>query len=87
MGGSGNTWMRTLLEYITLISTGSVYTDTKYKTVFNAEGQCSEKQLVCKAHPIWFHKQQPPVSMMPEGAWQKNKKNALNTHDGIVWLI
>eukprot|EP01084_Bolivina_argentea_P023837 44521_1 len=86
-GGSGNTWMRTLLEYVTGISTGCVYGDDQYKKyLFNNEGVCNSHVLVCKAHPIWFFTQMPPVKMHPFGVWKK-MKNVIKDASGLVWII
>eukprot|EP01083_Nonionella_stella_P303873 1053493_1 len=87
-GGSGNTWMRVLLEYITGISTGSVFKDPTYKRLFNKDHLCNRGVLVCKAHPIWFFHQVPPFSWKPQGVWEtKNAKKVSHDADGLVWII
>jgi len=48
--GSGNTWMRQLLEVSTGIATGSVYNDFSLLSLFPAERRCTIDVLVVKAH-------------------------------------
>ena len=49
--GSGNTWVRLLLDYATGIYTGSVYTDEKLLRVLPGEAKCDSTVLAIKAHP------------------------------------
>eukprot|EP01083_Nonionella_stella_P168616 569791_1 len=86
-GGSGNTWMRVLLEYITGISTGAAFGDPKYNTIFNRDMICKNNVLVCKAHPIWFYVQVPPVEWKPDGLWEGKKTEHIHEADGLVWII
>eukprot|EP01084_Bolivina_argentea_P108618 194121_1 len=53
--GSGNTFTRILIEYITEIWSGSVYNDSQLRKSggFKGEGRCSQQYevLIVKAHP------------------------------------
>jgi hypothetical protein len=49
--GSGNTWVRMLIEYATGIYTGSVYNDGKIRIVMPGEFECSRRNSVIKVHP------------------------------------
>lgn len=55
--GSGNTWLRALLEDVTELCTGSVYCDEELRAqYFEAEGLRSGSVLVVKTHeptPLW----------------------------------
>jgi hypothetical protein len=48
--GSGNTWIRHILEQATGIYTGSIYCDTTLKAVFSGEHISSGNVLVVKTH-------------------------------------
>lgn len=48
--GSGNTWVRYLLEQATGIYTGSIYCDTTLKTMFPGENIVSGNVIVVKSH-------------------------------------
>jgi hypothetical protein len=48
--GSGNTWVRLLLEYATGYFTGSIYNDLALSPLLPGEGDMSSKVLVVKAH-------------------------------------
>ena len=49
--GSGNTWVRLLIEFSTGILTGSVYDDKRLVKALFGEGNCSWYVSVIKAHP------------------------------------
>jgi hypothetical protein len=49
--GSGNTWVRQLLEAATGYATGSVYNDPSLEASMQGERRCSGRVLVVKAHP------------------------------------
>lgn len=56
--GSGNTWVRLLLEYATGYLTSTIYWDhdKELQKVFKAEEKCGLRQIVHKAHPedlVW----------------------------------
>lgn len=57
--GSGNTWLRALLENVTELCTGSVYCDEELRAQhFEAEGIESGSVLVVKTHeptPLWSY--------------------------------
>ena len=89
-GGSGNTWMRILLEYITGISTGVPYDDKTFRRIFNQEGKCHNGLLVCKCHPRWFYKSAAGhFEIHPQGNWRLRGRNngATGASDGAVWII
>ena len=48
--GSGNSWIRLLLELTTDILTGSFYNDKNLAMVLKGEESCSDQDLVIKAH-------------------------------------
>ncbi|KAG8460368.1 hypothetical protein KFE25_011859 [Diacronema lutheri] len=50
--GSGNTWMRQMLETATDFATGSVYNDNSLLGIFPAERHCAPDVLVVKAHAV-----------------------------------
>ncbi|CAH1780856.1 unnamed protein product [Owenia fusiformis] len=53
--GSGNTWMRHLIQQITGIYTGAVYNDTILKKHgFPGEGQTDGHVIVVKTHRVYF---------------------------------
>eukprot|EP01084_Bolivina_argentea_P112175 200074_1 len=94
-GGSGNTMVRIILEYVTGISTGSPFgdeTDDTFISTFNHEGQCYDGLLVCKAHPRWFY-----ISGIGlfhrnwDGNWKESHRglplNITNKSSGLVWII
>lgn len=72
--GSGNTWVRQLLEQATGITTGSVYSDSSLSDTLVSEGFCDDTSLVIKAHPtthpfdllsnhhLAVHHAKPPVA-------------------------
>ena len=49
--GSGNTWMRLLLEYATGIYTGSIYNDSTLVDILPGEKACNNRVSVIKIHP------------------------------------
>ena len=56
--GSGNTWVRLLLEYATGYCSSTIYWDhdKELQKVFKAEEKCGLRQIVHKAHPedlVW----------------------------------
>jgi hypothetical protein len=55
--GSGNTWVRLLLDFATGIYTGSIYSDVSLLPLLPGEGACDARALAVKAHPtnIEFH--------------------------------
>lgn len=55
--GSGNTWVRLLLDFATGLYTGSVYSDLSLLPLLPGEGACDARALAVKAHPtnIDFH--------------------------------
>lgn len=53
--GSGNTWVRLLVESVTGILTGSVYTkDESLEQVFEGENRCGLRLSAIKGHPFSF---------------------------------
>ena len=50
--GSGNTWVRLLLEYSTGIYTGSIFNDTTLIPILPGEMYCSRNVSVVKSHPV-----------------------------------
>lgn len=52
--GSGNTWVRLLVEYATGIYTGSLYNDVSIMTEMPGERYCSYAVSAIKAHPNHF---------------------------------
>lgn len=66
--GSGNTWVRHLLEQATGVYTGSVYCDTTLKAVFPGEHVCSGNVLAVKTH-------HPDSISLPKDMGQYLKKN------------
>ena len=89
-GGSGNTWMRILMEYITGVSTGVPFDDYLFHKIFNAEGQCHNGLLLCKAHPRWFYfSGVGDFRYVPQGNWRLPmfNRSAASTADGLVWII
>jgi len=52
--GSGNTWVRMLIEYASGVHTGSVYRDGKIQMVMPGEEYCSHAVSAVKAHPVHF---------------------------------
>ncbi|EOD07218.1 Hypothetical protein EMIHUDRAFT_198564 [Emiliania huxleyi CCMP1516] len=55
--GSGNTWLRLLLDFATGTYTGSVYSDVSLLPLLPGEGTCDSRALAVKAHPtnVDFH--------------------------------
>lgn len=49
--GSGNTWVRALIEHATGVSTGSVYNDSTLHNSLLGEGKCDDSVIAIKAHP------------------------------------
>lgn len=49
--GTGNTWMRMLLDYATGIYTGSIYGDPSLLPLLPGEGRCDRSVIALKAHP------------------------------------
>ena len=49
--GSGNTWLRLLIEYSTGVYTGSVYNDSVLAEILPAEGLCHHFVSAIKVHP------------------------------------
>ena len=89
-GGSGNTWMRILMEYITGISTGVPFADDLFMKIFNAEGECHAGLLLCKQHPRWFYYSGIiHFEYFPQGIWKWPDRNisAQSTADGLVWIV
>lgn len=53
--GSGNTWVRLLVESVTGVLTGSVYTnDQSLQNVFEGEDRCGVRLSAVKGHPFSF---------------------------------
>jgi len=50
--GSGNTWVRQMLEQATGLATGSVYNDQSLRSLFRGEMHCAHDTLVNKAHAV-----------------------------------
>ena len=50
--GSGNTWVRLLIEYATGKYTGSVYNDGSLLSILPGEHECSHRVVAIKAHPF-----------------------------------
>lgn len=48
--GSGNTWVRLLIEYATGVFSGSVYDDLSLKSVLPGEGMCDRRVAVVKVY-------------------------------------
>ena len=48
--GSGNTWLRLILEHATGLCTGSVYNDTKLKPILHSESRCDRSVVAVKIH-------------------------------------
>ncbi len=53
--GSGNTFVRLLIEYCTGIFSGSLYNDDLLYKILPGEYQCSRKESVIKAHPFDYN--------------------------------
>ena len=49
--GSGNTWCRLLIEHVTGIYTGSVYSDPQLKSFLPGEFYCGKRVSAIKVHP------------------------------------
>jgi len=49
--GSGNTWVRLLLDFSTGVYSGSVYSDSALFDVLPGEAVCNKRVSVIKAHP------------------------------------
>lgn len=52
--GSGNSWLRLLIEVATGIYTGSIYTDETLSALFPTEDRCGLRMSVIKGHPKSF---------------------------------
>jgi Sulfotransferase domain len=52
--GSGNTWVRQLIEYATGIYSGSIYDDKSLTNILPGELECNNRQSVIKVHPNHF---------------------------------
>jgi len=53
--GAGNTWVRLLIESVTGVLTGSVYTkDESLEKIFEGEDRCGVRLSVVKGHPFSF---------------------------------
>lgn len=53
--GSGNTWVRLLVEYASGVFTGSIYHDTALSPLLPAEGDMSSRVALVKAHTTPEH--------------------------------
>jgi hypothetical protein len=53
--GSGNTWVRLLIEHATGIYSGSIYNDMSLMKLLPGESRCDRSVSVVKAHPILAH--------------------------------
>lgn len=53
--GSGNTWIRQLVDYSSGIYSGSVYSDGTLYGILPGEKYCSQRNSVIKAHPHYNH--------------------------------
>ena len=52
--GSGNTWVRFLIDRVLSLPSGSLYNDTELLTFFPGEMTCQHNMSVIKAHPDHF---------------------------------
>lgn len=69
--GSGNTWVRHLLEQASGIYTGSIYCDTTLKAVFPGEYIVSANVLAVKTH-------HPDTAQLPDDVQEQTGKNKYN---------
>jgi hypothetical protein len=53
--GSGNTWVRLLVEYSSGILTGSIYQQELLKDILPGDTYCSYQVSLVKLHPIHYH--------------------------------
>ena len=83
--GSGNTWLRYLLEQSTGIYTGSIYCDTALKSYFPGEYVVSGNVVVIKTHiPDTHHIPTPLQSSLKRKLYDKAILLVRNPFDALV---
>ena len=83
--GSGNTWVRHLLEQSTGIYTGSIYCDTTLKAAFPGEHVCSANVLVVKTHhPDSTHLPKDVKLILKRNSFDKAIVLVRNPYDALV---
>lgn len=85
--GSGNTWVRQLIEFSTGIFSGSIYDDHSLRGILPAELECSNRQSVIKAHPNHFHFQQLYEGPFPVGFRDKCNRGNVHKFTRAILLI
>ena len=77
--GSGNTWIRFLLEQATGYYTGSVYRDLDIIKVMPGELRCDKSVVAVKGHPNWT-----PFDLV-DGAYQDKSRFSVQSENGRDW--
>lgn len=85
--GSGNTWVRLLIEYSTGILTGSLYDDLKLVGVLPGEMQCSAHESAIKAHPTYHNIKDLRKGEIITGTKHKCKKGDVESFQRVAVIL
>ena len=86
--GSGNTWIRFLIEQATGYYTGSVYRDLDIIKVMPGELRCDSTVVAVKGHPNWTPFDLVDGAYRPDGRWTiPNVKNGARDVENLdLWF-
>ncbi len=84
--GSGNTWIRLLIEYCTGYYTGSLYNDNELNTVLVGEKSCGIRTAAIKSHPneLRIIPEKLPNGIIEDRIKPLNKKERKKCNRGMV---
>lgn len=91
-GGSGNTWVRLLIERMTGFYTGTIRLDDQdvLKSIFPGEGFCGLRLVAVKGHPPSFELR--PNGLVIQGNYFKDsilncKKGKVKFFDRVIFIV
>lgn len=88
--GSGNTWLRLVMEFLTSRTTGSFHNDDSLYKDFSGESRCDNRQCFIKAHPIAIDASHMPYSEMVSidaAVRQKCRKGGIASFDRFLFVM